>query len=133
MMLGFKWQTGPEFEACILGRGTLPSGLPSFASDLLQVFNFSSGNVFDCAGSCTFWENLSRSVDLSTPIPLQKWDMDAYYSPEASSATIYARSGHHLDGAESFDSSCFELPRSEALLLDPHARLLLESSHVRHA
>ena len=58
--------------------------------------------------------------------------MDSHYSPEAGAADrIYTRLGCHLDEIDSFDNNFFRLPKSEAMLLDPHARLLLESAQVR--
>lgn len=57
--------------------------------------------------------------------------MDAYYSPEqGSESSIYARLGYYLEQIDAFDAGFFRLPKSEALLLDPHARMLLENTQV---
>ena len=72
-----------------------------------------------------------KGINLCTPPPLQRWDADLYYSPEADRGdSIYARFGCFLADIESFDAGAFSLPRSEALLLDPHARMLLEQTQV---
>ena len=83
-----------------------------------------------CAGLHQFWANLVHGADLQAPPPLQRWDTDRVYTPEASSGGIYARFGCHLAGLEAFDAIFFRLPRSEALALDPHARLLLRHTQV---
>ena len=82
-------------------------------------------------GAPKFWANLSSSTELCSQTPLQKWNLDAFYSPEASSnGPINARFGCYLTDAHTFDNNFFRLPKPEALLLDPHARMLLETTQV---
>ena len=45
--------------------------------------------------------------------------------------TINARHGCYLLDVESFDAAHFRLSKSEATLLDPQARMLLEECQVR--
>ena len=80
-----------------------------------------------------YWSNLANSGDLCSTAPLQRWNVDSYYSPEAGyhAGGIYARLGCHLSNIDKFDNQFFNLPKSEALLLDPHARLLLEATQAR--
>ena len=83
------------------------------------------------AGLHRFWASAVQGINLCAPPPLQRWDADLYYSPEAGRGdSIYARFGCFLDNIESFDAGNFGLPKAEALLLDPHARMLLEHTQV---
>ena len=89
-------------------------------------------NTLSAGRGSGFGANLSKSVDLCSPTPLQRWNVDSHYSPESGTAAgIYARLGCHLDEIDSFDSHFFRLPKSEAMLLDPHARLLLQTAQAR--
>ena len=62
--------------------------------------------------------------------PLQRWDTDQLYAPEAAPGKAYTRFGSFLASVEAFDASLFKLSRAEAVPMDPHARLLLESTQV---
>lgn len=85
----------------------------------------------------SFWTTVSTGSSLQKPIPLRKWDMDALFDPESTAASrsgtsMYCRFAATLErGVESFDAEVFRLTPSEASLMDPHARLLLE--HVYSA
>lgn len=74
---------------------------------------------------------MKNGCNLSCVPPVDRWNMDACYSPEhGSDSSVYARFGYYLDRIDAFDASFFRLPHSEALLLDPHARMLLEDTEV---
>ena len=62
--------------------------------------------------------------------PLQRWDTDAVYAPDAGADSVYSRHGSFLAGVEDFDGGLFKLSRAEAVPMDPHARLLLETAQV---
>lgn len=62
--------------------------------------------------------------------PLQRWDTDAHYAPDAAPDCMYTRFGSFLASVEEFDSALFKLSGAEAVPMDPHARLLLETTQV---
>jgi len=75
----------------------------------------------------TFWEKLLSGTDLVTEIPKMRWDVDAYYSPEAAPDKMYTRRGAFLqEDLSLFDASFFNISPKEAETMDPQQRLLLE-------
>jgi 3-oxoacyl-(acyl-carrier-protein) synthase/acyl carrier protein len=79
-------------------------------------------------------KTILQGKDTSAMIPISKWDIDSIYSAEAGTEnTSYCRFASLLPTATqvSFDSEIFRVTRNEAIVMDPHARLLLE--HVKEA
>lgn len=77
------------------------------------------------AGS--FWKLLSNGVDAIGPLPRDRWDVDAFYHPDAEHpGTIATRNGGFLQGVDLFDPDFFRIARREAQGMDPQQRLLLE-------
>ncbi len=74
-----------------------------------------------------FWQLLRDGVDASREIPMDRWDVDAYYSadPEAP-GKMYVRRMSLLDQVDGFDAGFFGIAPREAISLDPRQRLLLE-------
>ncbi|KFM27283.1 Erythronolide synthase, modules 1 and 2 [Auxenochlorella protothecoides] len=66
--------------------------------------------------------------DLPTPVPLARWDLEAYYSPEISVGRMNVRFGAFLSGLEDFDADAFRLGHAESSVMDPQARILLEQT-----
>ena len=76
-----------------------------------------------------YWTLLRNGVDATTEIPPGRWDIDAYYSPDADTpGTMCTRRGGFLRDADQFDAEFFDISRREAVSLDPQQRLLLEVS-----
>lgn len=76
-----------------------------------------------------FWENLINKKDCITEIPKERWDMDAYYSPNrAESGKMYVKEGGFVDHIDQFDLDLFKLPAREVKYMDPQQRLFLEVS-----
>ncbi len=69
--------------------------------------------------------------DLGANVPLQRWDAERHFRPAGGPGTAATRFGAFLAGVEAFDAAAFRLAGSEAAVLDPHARLLLEHTQVR--
>ena len=84
-----------------------------------------------------FWANAAAGADLPRPVPADRWDIERAYSPDATSSamTMYARCAAFCGGVALFDSAAFQLPRNEAVALDPQQRLLMEEvgSALAHA
>ncbi len=78
-----------------------------------------------------FWRLLNDSRDVISEVPSERWDMDAYYSPDAGSpGKSISKWGGFLEDAapDRFDASFFRMSPREATALDPQQRLLLEVS-----
>ena len=73
---------------------------------------------------------MQHGRDPCNAAPLQRWDTDQLHAPDAAPGKAYTRFGSFLASVEAFDASLFKLPRAEAVPMDPHARLLLESTQV---
>ena len=70
-----------------------------------------------------------ESQDAVVHVPLLRWDVEEYFSAEASPGCLYTRHGAFLDrDPYFFDESHFNLRRSEVQYMDPQQRLLLETA-----
>ncbi len=75
------------------------------------------------------WTVLHEGVCTTSEIPADRWDIDAYYSPDRSlPGKMATRSGSFINDIVHFDPQFFGVARREANALDPQQRLLLEVS-----
>ncbi len=84
------------------------------------------GGVHDAEG---FWEFLRDGGNGVVRVPAQRWDADAFYSPDYTvPGTICTRDGGFLTSwqPDEFDAEFFGLSPREAAAMDPQQRLLLE-------
>src|SRR5690606_12494486 len=73
------------------------------------------------------WRLLAAGADALGPIPPDRWDVDACYSPDRDApGKMYTRQGAFLAGIDEFDPLFFGMAPREAIGLDPQQRLLLE-------
>jgi phthiocerol/phenolphthiocerol synthesis type-I polyketide synthase C len=78
-------------------------------------------------GPAAFWRLLSDGADAITEIPPDRWDVDAFYHPDATRAgTATTRWGGFLDQVDQFDPGFFGISPRESARMDPQQRLLLE-------
>jgi acyl transferase domain-containing protein len=77
------------------------------------------------------WDMLYEGRSGHVPIPITRWNADAFYHPDPrAKESIPFRHGHFLDGdVAAFDARFFGIPPSEAKGMDPQQRLLLEVSY----
>lgn len=78
-------------------------------------------------GPEAFWRLLSGGVDATSEVPADRWDVDAFYSPDPSvPGTAVTRRGGFLDAVDQFDFQFFGISPRESAQMDPQQRLLLE-------
>jgi acyl transferase domain-containing protein len=75
-----------------------------------------------------FWRLLVDGVVTDTEVPLQRWDIDAYYHPDGVAGSMNTRRAHFIDNVDTFDNDFFGIAPIEATALDPQQRLLLQAS-----
>lgn len=63
------------------------------------------------------------SFDAPSPVPLDRWNTE---QPSCRVNEVMAKFGVFLHGIELFDNKAFGVPSTEALLMDPQQRLVLE-------
>ena len=76
-----------------------------------------------------FWQLLCDGRDAAGPVPADRWDNDAWFSPDAGAAgRLYTREAAFLDAHDQFDPELFGISPREAARMDPQQRLLLETA-----
>lgn len=74
------------------------------------------------------WDFLAEAKSAWSKVPAERFDQDAFYHPNSSTAGTFSSQGAHFlpDDIYSFDAPFFNLRPDEARAADPQHRLLLE-------
>ncbi|WP_162833166.1 type I polyketide synthase [Streptomyces sp. CB09001] len=73
-----------------------------------------------------YWSNLVGNRDCVTPVPPERFDVEAFYAPQPGTpGRTVSRYGGFLDDPFAFDPGFFEISPAEAASMDPQHRLLL--------
>jgi acyl transferase domain-containing protein len=74
-----------------------------------------------------FWRLLRDGVDAVTEVPMDRWDLQAFYHPDLKApGKMNTRWGGFLEQIDQFDYHFFKILSWEAARMDPQQRLLLE-------
>jgi 3-oxoacyl-(acyl-carrier-protein) synthase/SAM-dependent methyltransferase/acyl carrier protein len=74
-----------------------------------------------------FWKALAEGEDLITTVPAERWNAQAYWSPDGDQpGTMYDTHGGFLSDIDAFDADLFGIHPREAASMDPQHRILLE-------
>ena len=77
----------------------------------------------------TFWQLMRNGEDAIKEVPVDRWDVDAFYEPDVGvRGKTNTRWGGFLDEVANFDPGFFGISPREASRMDPQQRLLLEVS-----
>ncbi|WND33025.1 SDR family NAD(P)-dependent oxidoreductase [Streptomyces sp. BB1-1-1] len=74
------------------------------------------------------WQNVLHGRSAARPVPSDRWDHDAVYTPEGGQGRTYSGIGNFLDGAADFDSLYFGIAPRDAEQMDPQQRVFLETA-----
>lgn len=76
----------------------------------------------------SFWDLLVNKRDGRIPIPQDRYNVDAFYSPHGKQGTIAMDHGYFLKDTDlaQMDAGFFSMSKAEVERLDPSQRLLLE-------
>ncbi|WAT23108.1 SDR family NAD(P)-dependent oxidoreductase [Bacillus halotolerans] len=77
-----------------------------------------------------YWDHLVNARNAIRDIPKSRWDVDKYYDPALNQkGKVYCKSLGMLDDIEHFDPLFFNIPPSEAELIDPQHRIFLQEGY----
>jgi len=76
-----------------------------------------------------FWENLINGVNSIREVPIDRWDINKYYSSDFNApGKSISKWGGFLDDIGHFDNKFFNISPREAKSMDPQQRVLLEET-----
>ncbi|MEI5033009.1 beta-ketoacyl synthase N-terminal-like domain-containing protein [Streptomyces sp. S1A(2023)] len=74
------------------------------------------------------WQNILHGRSAARPVPSDRWDHSAVYTPEGGQGRTYSGIGAFLDGVAAFDSLYFGIAPRDAEQMDPQQRLFLRTA-----
>jgi acyl transferase domain-containing protein len=83
-----------------------------------------------CDSLDDYWRHLRDGADLVGVVPTDRWDAEALYDGDPARSVegkIYCKSGAFLADVDKFDAAFFNIPPTEAKVIDPQERLFLSS------
>jgi acyl transferase domain-containing protein len=79
-------------------------------------------------GPDQLWELLCGGIDATRETPIDRYDIDALYSPAPRPGTVRSRRAGYLSAPYRFDAEFFGVSDEDAAKLDPQQRLLLTTA-----
>ncbi|KAL4957399.1 hypothetical protein BDW69DRAFT_200981 [Aspergillus filifer] len=119
------------------GRSAAPNATPSEAGstspssiteDPVCIVGMACRLPGQISSPSDLWKFLSNNLSAQCDVPPERFNIDAYYSPDGSrSGAINAYGGYFLqEDVRNFDNSFFGINNIEATYMDPQQRKLLE-------
>ncbi|WFE15879.1 type I polyketide synthase [Bacillus atrophaeus] len=100
-----------------------------YPADAIAIVGM-SGRYPGASDVSTYWDNLVHARNSIKDIPKSRWDVNQYYDPALNQkGKIYCKSLGMLDDIEHFDPLFFNIPPSEAELMDPQHRIFLQEGY----
>lgn len=102
-------------------------GLNASTSDAVAIVGMGCRFPGGAESPDAFWQLLTEKRDAIVEVPSDRWDVDAYYDPDATRlGTMVTRWGGFIPDLDCFDRRHFGISRGEAEAMDPQQRMLLE-------
>ncbi|EFW98603.1 phenolpthiocerol synthesis polyketide synthase ppsa [Grosmannia clavigera kw1407] len=107
------------------------AGSPHNSNMPIAVVGLSCRFPGDATSPSRLWDMLSAGKSARSPIPKDKFNVDAFFHPNPDcNGTLNVRGGHFLqEDIGLFDCSFFNISPNEAKAIDPQQRLQLESAY----
>lgn len=75
------------------------------------------------------WNSLLNSHDAIVEVPDNRWNADKFYDPDPEvPGKMYTKFAGFMDGIDQFDPAFFGISPREAASMDPHQRLLMQTT-----
>ncbi|KAI4168739.1 MAG: hypothetical protein LQ343_006175 [Gyalolechia ehrenbergii] len=121
--------SGVLSERCYLANvdGLRPSG----NDDAVAVIGIAIKFPGDASSTEAFWEMLMNRRSALSDVPKDRFNVDAFWSPDAfEPGTSNARGAHFIrENIAAFDAPFFSISPAEAECMDPQQRWLLETTY----
>ncbi len=104
-----------------------PVGSPRESPEKTAIIGIGCRLPGEVNSASSFWQLLTQKRETITPIPPNRYDIEALYNPEPQTpGAVIQREGGYLNDVDQFDASFFEISPREAMYMDPQQRFLLE-------
>ncbi|MGC4746934.1 SDR family NAD(P)-dependent oxidoreductase [Micromonospora sp. DT201] len=100
---------------------------PTAAPDTSVAVIGMAGRFPGSPSVAALWENLLAGRPLVSEVPADRWDVSAAFDPSRQRpGTSYSKWAGFTEGAFDFDAGYFGVADADAVVMDPHQRLVLE-------
>jgi acyl transferase domain-containing protein/NADPH-dependent curcumin reductase CurA/acyl carrier protein len=114
-------------KLALMARQVRESAEPVLRADPIAVVGMGCRAPGGVDSPADLWALLSEGREAIREVPADRWDADAWYSPDAAApAKSLTKWGGFLDRIDGFDAAYFGVLPREAERMDPQQRLLLE-------
>src|SRR6267142_534126 len=105
----------------------VPASRPSHAADPIAVIGM-AGQFPQAKNLEEFWRNIAEGKDCISPVPRNRWDVNAWYQPgDPAEGKTNSQWVGALEEYDRFDPLFFNISPTEAENMDPQQRLFLQA------
>lgn len=120
--------TPPPKEKVKVETRSIPKTAPPQGSGRVAVIGM-AGRFPGSDNLEQFWKNLREGRNLVGEVPAERWDISRYYSPDKDApGRSYSKWAGYLNDIYGFDAERFHINDTDAIMMDPHHRMLMEVS-----